>query len=345
MTQIDIICLVVVTIVVFFYTLAFFLAFKNSHHYQRKVINSQDMDEEICEYLVSNNVDYFGYEGGCCLKRNKGKNRDTFLTLAQYRDKRKRHDKNMNIASNVITVIFYFLIIACLGVGIYCRVNNENLFIGSNSYLVIESGSMSKKNSSNTYLFDEELKKEYDFDNQFDTFHMIQLEKIKSDQDIKLYDVIAYRGEDKEIIVHRVIDIETDEETGVLHFKFRGDANNSSSEYEYHGHDSTGLGLTMDDLIGRYTGWKNYGLGIFISYIRSDIGIICLASGFLAICLYYYYAEKGSKLINKRENLVVKRMDRGKDTRYKWYNVKYRMNKRYKTLTDDLLVDDGDRTY
>ena len=250
----------------------------------------------------------------------------------------KVKEKRSNAFSNFITVLFYILLGLLFAMGIFLRVNKEQFFIGNHSYIVIESGSMSKKNVANKYLFDETLMKEYDFENQFDTFTMIQLEKVSKPSDLKLYDVVGYKLEDGTIVVHRLVNITVDEESKTTYFQFRGDANSTSSEYEYHGHDGKGKGLTMDDIVGRYTGWHSFGLGLFIDYFRSDIGIICVSSGILVVFLYYFFDDRVAKKIANREDEVTELIDEGKRSYFRWYNINYRSNKKYKSLTKGLSV-------
>lgn len=331
MTEVEIICLGVVIVVVFFYALAFFLSFRRSSYYQRKAIHGQDMDDEISEFLI--NTDGAFYDS------TDGKEDEAFYPdFIRYREKRMKKEKRANIWTNIITVIFYILVAALFATGIYLKATGEQMFIGSHSYLVVETGSMSKKNTSNEYLFNDDLNKQYKLDNQIDTFDLIQLEKVNSASDIKLYDVVAYKAEDGSIVIHRVIELTTSDD-GTPHFRFRGDSNSSSSEYEYHGHDKTGKGLTMDDIVGKYTNWSNFGLGLFIQYIRSDIGMVCLASAVIVIIFYYYFDDKNLKHLDRREALVAKRINAAKVTRYKWYQIKYRQNKSYKKLTKGIDVD------
>ena len=342
MNQIEIISLIVVTIVVVFYAIAFFLAFKKSSHFQGKTIRRESMDEDIAEFLVSADCDFFGLEGSCCCTRKKGKDKYKFLTLEEYRANKKRHEKRVNVVANIFTALFYIIIAALFAFGIYLKANKEQLFFGNNAYLVIETGSMAKRNTDNDYLFDEKLKNQYTLDNQIQVFDLIQLKKVKKPEDIKLYDIVAYTDEEGAIVVHRVIEVNVDEKTGITHYRFRGDANSSSSDYEYRGHDESGKGLTLDDVVGKYTGWHSFGLGIFIDYLRSDIGIICLSSGIIVVAFYYFFEDRNTRMMTKREEKVARKMDECKDVRYKWYNVKYRSDKKYKTLTKDIYIDDKD---
>lgn len=335
MSEIEVLCLIVIIIVVSCYAIAFFMAFKKSAHYQGNSIEHVSMDQEIGEFLISSGSSCFETDNSPELKKKRKKR---FHSLRDQRDMEKVKEKRSNTFSNFITVLFYVLLGLLFAMGIFLRVNKEQFFIGNHSYIVIESGSMSKKNVANKYLFDEKLMEEYDFENQFDTFTMIQLEKVSKPSDLKLYDVVGYKLEDGTIVVHRLVNITVDEESKTTYFQFRGDANSTSSEYEYHGHDGKGKGLTMDDIVGRYTGWHSFGLGLFIDYFRSDIGIICVSSGILVVFLYYFFDDRVAKKIANREDEVTELIDEGKRSYFRWYNINYRSNKKYKSLAKGLSV-------
>ena len=74
---------------------------------------------------------------------------------------------------------------------------------------MIASGSMSEKN--NEYVKDNE-----ELNNQFDTYDMIGISKYGSQNDVKLYDVVAYKNKKDITIVHRVVQIKTFED-GLYH--------------------------------------------------------------------------------------------------------------------------------
>ena len=79
---------------------------------------------------------------------------------------------------------------------------------------------MSQQNEANTYL------KTNNLNNQFNTYDIIQIQKYKDVDQVKLYDVVAYRNDENIVIVHRVIEIkETD---GAKTFITQGDSNNAS---------------------------------------------------------------------------------------------------------------------
>ena len=138
--------------------------------------------------------------------------------------------------------------------------------LGDSSAMVVASGSMSNKNVSNEYLFDNNL------DNQFQTFDMIVLKKVDASY-INKYDVIAYRNDKKVNIIHRIVSI--DKIDGVTRYTTRGDANNSNDSYK----------PRYEDIIGKYSNRRIPTIGIFISFFQSYSGIVTIIS--IIVCLYF----------------------------------------------------------
>lgn len=66
----------------------------------------------------------------------------------------------------------------------------------------------------------------------------------------------------------------------------QGDSNPSSLSYEKE--------LTFDDFIGKYNGYQNYGLGVTLTYIKSNIGIIAI----LGAAIFLFLATYAEEMIN-----------------------------------------------
>ena len=188
MDELEVISLVVVCVVVFFYALAFFMSFRKTHKYEAASIAGITMDEDIAESLVREDYGYF--RNDMEIPKREGHP----VTFGEYREMKMKRQSLSNTLSNVFVGIFYVVILLILGMGIYFKAVGEQIFVGNYSYMVIETGSMSKKLASNTYLTD-------DMTNQIQTFDFIQLEKISSDDDIKLYDVVAYKNTETDMII------------------------------------------------------------------------------------------------------------------------------------------------
>lgn len=178
----------------------------------------------------------------------------------------QRREKTFSILKNVLYYIFLVLAIPFLGFAIYSRITNGVVMIGDSSAMVVASGSMSEKNPSNDYLLT------YGLNNQFKTYDLITLKKVDNEYSLRKYDVIAYRNDKKQNIIHRIIEIET--VNGALRFTTRGDANSATDSYK----------PTFGDIIGRYTGKRIPVVGIFISFFQSYAGIVTVCS--IVYCLW-----------------------------------------------------------
>ena len=329
----EIVGLAVVIVVVFFYAIAFLMSFGKSQRFEAKTINGQTLDEDIAENLVSDNYVYF--QGNT--QRTIGK-KDP-ISLRDYRNEVKRKKGLGNGIINAIVWVFYAVIALLLISGIFFRASGEQVYIGDSTFMVIQSGSMSEKNKANTWLYDGSID-ETRLNYQIQTYDLISISKIAAPEDIKKYDVVAYKAADGSIICHRVIAVNVID--GNYYYQFRGDANNASSDYETLGANPTSTlhsGLSFDLMVGKYTGFHNLPLGLMIEYFRSDIGLICLASGLIAVGFFYYFDDKVNRTYDVREDFVAGKLDESADRRYKWYLCYYRTSKAYRSLTSEIYID------
>ena len=173
--------------------------------------------------------------------------------------------KRREILKTIKSAVFYALMIVFVPVFIFSAIskfNGDVLMFGGKSLMVVASGSMSEKNSANTYLTQLHL------DNQFNTYDIIVLDKAEK---VSKYDVIAFVNDKGDNIIHRVVRIE--ESGGVTRYVTRGDSNNSDDSYK----------PTFDDIIGVYANKKINTLGIFILFFQSYSGMVTI--GALTYCL------------------------------------------------------------
>lgn len=108
---------------------------------------------------------------------------------------------------------------------------------------------------------------------------LIAVKRIDSLDEIKLYDIISYDNPDGRNYIHRVVDI-TDS-----YVITQGDANNVDD----------GVEVTLDMIVGVYTGFQIPYIGTVTFYLQSDYGILgmsCLA--YVIIAAEIYFAAIGS---------------------------------------------------
>ncbi len=240
-------------------------------------------------------IDY-GYEDKALKKeyRNKiyhlnlkrRKENKSFLKCTEMIDKEEKTQRKLHIIMDVLSGVIITCLIGILAVGISYRANGDQFFINNDAYITILTGSMEEKHEDNDYLFENGL------NDQITQYSLVGIEKIEKAEDIKLYDIIAYEHEDI-MILHRVIEINIDEkDPSKLLFKLQGDSNIASLSYE--------TALEFEDVIGRYNGFQNYGLGVFITYIKSEIGMIALCAAFVFLFLATLAEERIDKSYKKR---------------------------------------------
>ena len=207
---------------------------------------------------------------------------------------KKVSDKVVEILMYLFSFVIFGVLIVTFSFALTFKLNNENLYIFDTTYLAIRTGSMETVNESNTYI------QENNLTNQIKTYSLIGIEKVSSDEKIELYDILAYKYKGT-TYVHRVIKIFTDEETGTTCYTLRGDANSSSLSFE--------TKITLDDIVGKYNGYQNYGLGVAFFYLQSNIGIVAIISAMLFVIAFDFSEGKIEKAYDKRSEYILEQIE------------------------------------
>ena len=188
----------------------------------------------------------------------------------------KKRRKRIKLIKSILSYTALIIIVPTFIFSLISRVSGNVTMIGDTTLMVVASGSMSEKHEENNYLIDKQL------NNQFQTYDIIILEKVNSPDELLLHDVIAFINDEKVNVIHRIIDIEDGK------YETRGDANDASDKYH----------PTYSDVIGRYTGKRIPGIGIFIMFLQSYFGIITILS--LLYCLIMF--DKMSETVIAEKN-------------------------------------------
>lgn len=196
------------------------------------------------------------------------------------------------IVSNTVIIGFYLAFVALMIGAVSIRVQGDNFWVGDNSYLVIRTGSMEEAHSSNTYI------EENNLDDQITAYSLIQIREV-APEDMELYKVYAFEANNT-VVVHRLISMGADED-GEMRYAFRGDANASSGSYE--------VSVPFSAVIGEYTGWNSFGLGLFVNYAQSEIGIITIALALILLGCYDVLDALIGKGIKDREAKIAQSVD------------------------------------
>ena len=199
-----------------------------------------------------------------------------------------RKKKALTLSFKIAGYVVLALVAAFFVMTLVARFNSGVLFFGDKAPLVIATGSMSEKNDENDYLFDNGL------DNQFDAYDIIGIERYDRPEEVQLYDVVAYRSMEGEIIVHRIVEIR---EGGYV---TRGDANATSDT----GMTYEGL-LSYDDILGRYNGFRIQGVGSLIVFLQSNAGIITIVSILYCFVMFDRFSSKYEQALEQRKEYLL----------------------------------------
>ncbi len=285
-SQLDLISTIVSIIVIFLLVVTFGILFLLHYRYYKKCILHHLEDDVLKKEVLYENKKYLKKTE--TLLNDNAKSLEEKKTqidpLASYVEQKKKKHIPLKIAGNIFLGVFYALFVLVLISAIYIKSSGDMFVVRDTSCLVIQSGSMEEKNEYNTYLFENQL------DDQISTYSLISIRKVAK-EDIHLYDIIAFKDQDNRIIVHRVIQIY--EENGEIRYMAKGDANNGSASYE--------LSLRYEDILGKYTGYQSFALGVVIYYFQSGIGMITLCFGLALVGFYDLLDIKLGKYINSRK--------------------------------------------
>jgi len=151
---------------------------------------------------------------------------------------------------------------------------------------VVKSNSMSYKNATNTYLFENAL------NNQFDTFDIVLTYKLPPAEELRLYDVVLYEVGGTPVI-HRIVGIEMpNEKHEDYYFLLQGDAIDNPDRFPVY----------YEQMRGIYRGEHIPFVGSFVAFMQSVAGYLCVlltVLGMIAIPL----VEKKVNAV-KRERLI-----------------------------------------
>ena len=206
-------------------------------------------------------------------------------------DRQSHVQQRRKVIGLIRTIAFYLVIIIIVPIFAFSLVNKvmgNVMMIGDKAVMVIPTDSMSYKNEANSYLFNRNL------NNQIQPYDIIVLEKV-SKSDIRMYDVIAYKNDKGVNIVHRIIDINGDKYTT------RGDIYDSSKTDLYK--------PSYEDVVGRYTGKRIPGVGIFIMFLQSYAGIITVVSLVYCLLMIDRTAERINKVQQERIDKLEEALD------------------------------------
>lgn len=192
-------------------------------------------------------------------------------TIYFYKKNKNKYFKGLRI---FLDVFFIVIFLGILGFNIYSKVTNSLYSINGTTYITVATGSMATKNEENTYLTMNSL------DNQIKQFSLIGLDKVEDPLNLKVYGIYAYKNEDNQLIVHRIIKSEVIDNE--VYYTFRGDANPKSDYFL----------VNAKDVLYEYNNYQNVPLGYFLSFLGSIVGITALIYIVIALSFNDYFDSK-----------------------------------------------------
>ena len=285
---VETISLAVSLTVIILMALAFGGLFVLYFRYLGKCVDHSLEDESISKEILKEHRGYF-----VKIKKlfDEKERSEPLPSFEQYREEKEKRSKGLKIFANVCLGIFYLLFVALMVTAVHIRLSGDLFNLAGSYYLVIQTPSMEEKNPFNGYL--------EGHDDQIDAYTLIDIAPLEEGVSPELYDICAFHGEDGMIIVHRLIEI--DDSGDEVLYTFRGDANSGSADYE--------TDLTVDEIIGVYNGYSNFGLGLAINYLRSNIGIITVAIALIVVGFYDVLDIKLGKNISCRKEYLYAEME------------------------------------
>lgn len=234
-----------------------------------------------------------------------------------YQEEHSKKAKRIAIASNIVSAVVGLLFTGMFAISLYVNVfNNNKVISGTSIPHVVMSGSMSKKNANNKYLF------ENDLNNQFETYDLIFLDKLPDQFELKQYDIVMYEVEDT-LIIHRIINIEEPNEKhpNERYFQLKGDTNASPDRFP----------VKYEQMKGIYNNNKIMAVGMFIAFFQSPLGYLTIIIIIAYIVVTPMVEKKFACLINNRLMKIEYLKEDGT------INENYKEDKAVDVISDDLV--------
>ena len=191
-----------------------------------------------------------------------------------------------------VAVFFSILFLAIFSFSVYVNLQENKYFKDIPTLKVVNSASMSKKHEKNTYLTENGL------DDQFQTFDLILMYEIPKEEELQLYDIVAYEVDDM-LIVHRIVEIEEPNEKhpDERYFLLQGDAVESPDRFPVY----------YSQMRAIYRGQRVPFIGSFVSFLQSPVGWMCLILIALTIIATPIIDKKIETEWDERTNILIQK--------------------------------------
>ena len=218
--------------------------------------------------------------------------------LLDEKKKKTKKTKTLKIIGRVTYYILYIIVFTFFSFSLVSRILDNSMLFNNSGFVVIASGSMSEKHQDNKYLFDNNL------NDQIDTYDIIGISKYNKIEDVKLYDIIAFKDKTGRTIVHRIVSLKENELANNIEIVTKGDASSTLDNYSLYDNY-----LNYEDIIGHYNHKKVPLIGSFVIFLQSNSGIITILSIGYCVVMFDFYRNKLEKAILERTNLLIELID------------------------------------
>lgn len=201
----------------------------------------------------------------------------------------KDKNKTIKYVEMILSVLICAVLIIVFVFSAYVNVKENNFAKGVSSLKVVSSTSMASKNESNDYLFENNI------NNQIGMYDLIVMHPIPTEQELKLYDVVAYKI-DGTIVLHRIVSIEepNDAHPNQRYFMCQGDALSNPDRYP----------VLYSQMCGIYKGEKIPMLGHFVMFMQSPAGWLCILLTVFVVVVTPVMEKKLKAEENKRLEVI-----------------------------------------
>ncbi|MBE6618778.1 MAG: hypothetical protein E7626_03205 [Ruminococcaceae bacterium] len=208
--------------------------------------------------------------------------------------KNKRASAVAGCISWIVTIAIVVATLVSFSVSLFVGAKNESQVGNVPELKVVKSSSMSYKNAKNSYLFENSL------NDQIAMFDLIVLHCVPDENDIELYDIVAYER-DGDLILHRIVGIEepSDKHPEARYFLLQGDA------VDYHDK----FPVLYQDIRGIYEGEKIPFIGSFFAFMQSPAGLLCVILILFAVIITPIAENKIKKEKDARYALICPAVD------------------------------------
>lgn len=239
--------------------------------------------------------------------------------IIEEEEKKSKKKKALKITGKVVGYTLLGIVVLFFLSSLVSKFMNDKIVVGDSTMIVIASGSMEERNEANSYL------DEFNLNNQINTYDIVGITKYKDQSEVKLYDVVAFKGDDNVTYVHRIIDIKENNT-----YVTRGDSNNLSDNDGrlYKGN------LTFDRIIGKYNGTRIKTVGIFVVFLQSNSGIITVISIIYCMLMFDHFRNKYDKAIEERTNKLIELLE---------YNLSEHKSVDFSTKYHETLIYKGNK--